>query len=143
LADRAANAARTGETCVALKDAPSPKTGDEGVNVLDEEEDLSQWPSESYDVPSEAPPVKIRIDRSMDEFKSRVCVDGAAASTPEGDTIATLRARVAAAEAHDRTLGIEPSGSNLGIELAARAGQGGVVVRGGCWVGRLSRVLRG
>jgi hypothetical protein len=134
LADRAANAARTGETCVALKDAPSPKTGDEGVNVLDEEEDLSQWPSESYDVPSEAPPVKIRIDRSMDEFKSRVCVDGAAASTPEGDTIATL---------HDRTLGIEPSGSNLGIELAARAGQGGVVVRGGCWVGRLSRVLRG
>ena len=38
-------------------------------------------------------------------------------------------------------LGIEPSGSNLGLELAARAG--GVMVRGGCWVGRLSRVLRG
>ena len=38
-------------------------------------------------------------------------------------------------------LGIEPSGSNLGLELAARAR--GVMVRGGCWVGRLSRVLRG
>ena len=40
-------------------------------------------------------------------------------------------------------LGIEPSGSNLAGSNSRRAcAVRGVMVRGGCWVGRLSRVLR-
>ena len=75
---------------------------------------------------------------------------GGGAGGPDGGRVGVRASRCALRdlEPTDRTpgiepavLGIEPSGSNHGLELAARAR--GVMVRGGCWVGRLSRVLRG